>query len=107
MDDETEGSEPGATASLKPSEFSTFVISLGSSVLMSLGHEDPTGGPSMDADLELARQSINILVMLEEKTRGNLTDAEQHLLTGVIYQSRMSYLAAKQGEGGGLDEDGA
>ena len=54
MDDETEGSEPGATASMKPSEFSTFVISLGSSVLMSLGHEDPTGAQSMDADLELA-----------------------------------------------------
>lgn len=107
MADETEDPGAGATASLRPSEFSTFVISLGSSVLMSLGHEDPTGGQSVAADLELARQSIDILVMLEEKTHGNLTDAEQNLLTGVVYQSRMSYLAAKQEEGGATDDEGA
>jgi len=87
--------DPKNTAkALSPSEFSTFVISLGSSVLMSLGHEDPAGGPPLAADPALARQSIDILVMLEEKTVGNLSEPELALLKGVIYQSRMAVLAA-------------
>jgi len=85
---------------MSPSEFSTFVISLGSSVLMSLGHDDQSGGASVAPDLDLARQSIAILVMLEEKTRGNLTEAEQQLLTGVIYQSRMSFIALTEQSSG-------
>jgi len=65
--------------------------------LVNLGDEEMGGVPGQKPDLELAKQSIAILVMLEEKTRGNLTEAEQQLLTGVIYQSRMAYVAIKQG----------
>ena len=96
MGDDSRSTDDGATPQLSPSEFSTFVISLGSSVLVNLGDEEFTGAPGQAPDLELARQSIAILEMLEEKTRGNLTDAEQQLLSGVIYQSRMAYVATKQ-----------
>ena len=100
MGDDSQRPDGSVTASMSPSEFSTFVISLGSSVLMSLGHDDQSGGASVAPDLDLARQSIAILVMLEEKTRGNLTEAEQQLLTGVIYQSRMSFIALTEQSSG-------
>lgn len=97
MSDDSHDHDPGTPAPLSPSEFSTFVISLGSSVLVNLGDDEMRGVPGQQPDLELAKQSIAILVMLEEKTRGNLTEAEDQLLTGVIYQSRMAYVAVKQG----------
>ena len=75
-----------------PMDFSTFVISLGSSVLIQLGQGD---GPAVDGGLELAKQSIDILTMLEDKTSGNLTDEESALLTSVLYQTRMAYVEAK------------
>lgn len=95
-DDSRQGRDDG-TPQLSPSQFSTFVISLGSSVLVNLGDDSVGAGEGMQPDLELARQSIAILEMLEEKTRGNLDEAEQQLLAGVIYQSRMAYVAVKQG----------
>jgi hypothetical protein len=76
-----------------PMDFSTFVISLGSSVLIQLdqGSEGPVEG-----DLELAKQSVDILTMLEAKTAGNLTDEEAALLTSVLYQTRMAYVDARR-----------
>jgi len=40
----------------------------------------------------MAKQSIDVLAMLEEKTRGNLTDAEQKLLSTVLYDLRMRFI---------------
>ena len=77
--------------SMGPMDFSTFVISLGSSVLLQL--QDGEGDTS--AGLELAKQSIDILTMLEAKTAGNLTDEEGALLQSVLYQTRMAYVEAK------------
>ena len=76
---------------LGPMDFSTFVISLGSSVLIQLGQ----GGEPVEGGLELAKQSIDILTMLDEKTKGNLSDEESALLTSVLYQTRMAYVEAK------------
>ena len=76
-----------------PMDFSTFVISLGSSVLIQLG-QDNEAPP--EGSLELAKQSIDILTMLEDKTAGNLTDEEAALLTSVLYQTRMAYVDAKR-----------
>lgn len=73
-------------------DFSTFVISLGSSVLIQLGQDDRD---PVEGSLELAQQSIDILTMLETKTAGNLTDEESALLTSVLYQTRLAYLDAK------------
>src|SRR6476646_8441806 len=67
------GAGPGAHPNLPAVDFHTFVLSLGSSALLHLGeleHPD-VGAPQMD--LPLAKHTIDILVMLEEKTRGNLT----------------------------------
>lgn len=71
-------------------DFSTFVISLGSNAAMQLNREHK------NFNLELAKQTIDILSMLELKTRGNLTQAEGDMLQGVIYQTRLAYNEAQK-----------
>src|SRR5438105_1144041 len=55
-----------------PVDFHTFVLSLGSSALMHLGELERPGGPAAEKDLTLAKSTIDILAMLQQKTRGNL-----------------------------------
>lgn len=72
--------------------FSTFILSLNSSALVHLGIQtDPTTG-STSENLPLAKQTIDILAMLEAKTRGNLDEDEKKLLTHVLYELRMLYV---------------
>jgi hypothetical protein len=75
---------------LPPIDFSTFVISMGSSVMMQLGQ----GPDAAETHLAMARQNVDLLVMLEEKTRGNLTEQEAKLLSDILYQARMACLEA-------------
>ena len=75
--------------------FSTFVLSLSSSVLFHLGEiPDPSTGATKE-DLHLAKQTIDILGMLEEKTQGNLTTDEKNLLSNILYDLRMRYIQKK------------
>lgn len=72
--------------------FSTFVFSLSSSVLLHLGEmPDPTTNKKV-VDLPLAKQSIDILAMLQEKTSGNLDEEEENLLKNLLYELRMKYV---------------
>lgn len=76
--------------------FSTFVLSLNSSALVHLGIQtDPTTGGTSE-NLLLAKQTIDILAMLEEKTKGNLEEDEKRLLTHVLYELRMLYVKQKK-----------
>lgn len=73
-------------------DFTTFVLSLNSSVLVNLGFEtDPISG-SKTVNLPIARQTIDILAMLEEKTKGNLSDDEKRLMTHILYELRLLYV---------------
>ena len=75
--------------------FSTFVVSLNASALLHLGAiEDPTSGQKTK-DLPMAKQTIDILSMLEEKTAGNLTDEEKNLLKNILYELRIMYVKEK------------
>ena len=78
--------------SLPEINFSTFVFSLNSSALVHLGVlEDPaTGKPAKD--LPLAKQTIDIIGMLEKKTRGNLTNDEARLLENILHELRLMYV---------------
>jgi hypothetical protein len=79
---------------LPPVDFSTFVLSLGSSALMHLGEiENPTSGTA-SKNLPLAKHSIDILSMLEEKTRNNLNTTEAQLLENLLYDLRLRYVTA-------------
>ncbi len=74
-------------------DFSTFVISLATSAMAYLGEvPDPATGQSMQ-NLEGAQQMIEILSILQEKTRGNLDAEEGQLLEEVLYELRMKFLA--------------
>src|SRR5580692_3468409 len=54
-------------------DFHTFVLSLGSSALLHLGELERPGAAGPEIDLPMAKHTIDILSMLQEKTRGNLT----------------------------------
>ncbi len=72
--------------------FSTFIMSLNTSVLYHLGElSDPeTGRKSINIDL--ARHAIDTLVVLEQKTKGNLTAEESELMRNILYDVKMRYV---------------
>ncbi len=75
-----------------PINFSTFVISLNASALVNLGvMADPAKGEKTK-NTGLAKQTIDILSMLEEKTRGNLTKDEENILKNILYDLRIRYV---------------
>ena len=87
------------TAAFPPVDFHTFVLSLGSSALLHLGEiENPNDGVSQK-DLPLAKHTIDILAMLEEKTKGNLSTAEEKLMESLLYDLRLRYVEATKAEG--------
>ena len=71
--------------------FEKFAASLYMSALMQLGLAAPQGGKPQ-VDLMGARQTIDILGILQDKTKGNLTPAEENMLQNVLYELRMAYL---------------
>lgn len=73
-------------------DFNTFILSLSSSVLVHLGEvPDPVSGQT-EVNLELAKHSIDILSMLEEKTKDNLNPEEEELLKNMLFELRMKYV---------------
>jgi len=67
--------------------FSSFVVSLATSAMGHLGE-----GPGAQMDLSMARQTVDLLALLLEKTKGNLDDEEAKLLETVLYDLRMKFL---------------
>ncbi len=84
--------ESSPAASAPPVTFSSFVISLGSSSLMLMGEQlDPQQSP-MPVNLPQAKEIIDLLSVLEDKTKGNLTPDEQTVLRDMLYALRMKYV---------------
>ncbi len=83
--------------SLGPVDFSTHVFSLASSAMVALG-ELPAPGEDVPAplDLESAKHLIDVLAMLETKTKGNLDEAEQKVLASLIYDLRVKFVDASR-----------
>ena len=87
--------EEPADYQLPKINFATFIFSLNSSVLLQLGLiDDPVTGKKTK-HLPLAKQTIDILSMMEEKTRGNLTKDEETMLKNILYDLRMLYVKEK------------
>ena len=82
-------------ASPSPVDFSTHVLSLASSALISLGKMPAPDGVQQSLDLETAKHLIDVLAMLEAKTKGNLDEAEGKLLASLIYDLRVAYVDAQ------------
>ncbi len=73
-------------------DFGTFVLSMSSSALVHLGEvPEPESGQFME-NILAAKQTIDILCMLERKTKGNLTQQEARLLKDMLFELRMKYV---------------
>lgn len=80
------------SAGMPQMTFATFIISLNHSALVHLGMvEDPSSGTKAK-NLELAKQTIDIIAMLEEKTKGNLAKEESEMIQSLLYDLRMVYV---------------
>lgn len=107
MTHRSEESERGFTAQEPPAkttdappaiDFATFVLSLAASALQHMGEAGiPSGETDIETNLPLARQTIDTLALLEEKTRGNLDEEEGELLGSILYELRMRLVGAERG----------
>jgi len=88
--------EKKGSAPLPEINFSSFLLSLSSSTLLHLGEiADPQSGEKKK-DLALAKQSIDIINLLKDKTKGNLTQEEEKLLEHLLYDLRMRFVKANE-----------
>ncbi len=76
-------------------DFSSFILSLYSSGLVQLGKVEDSSTGKKSINLELAKHTIEMIAMLEEKTKGNLTEDENNLLAALLAEIRMAYVEAK------------
>lgn len=95
--DKEKGQEKGKGVPPLPEvNFSSFLLSLSSSSLLHLGEiADPQSGEKKK-DLGLAKQSIDIISLLKDKTKGNLTQEEENLLDHLLYDLRMRFVKASE-----------
>ena len=88
--------EAGSDRGVPPADFSTFILSLGSAALIHLGEVEPPGETGKRRDLPMAKHTIDLLTLLWEKTRSNLTPEEDKLLESLLYDLRLRYVEAVQ-----------
>lgn len=74
-------------------DFSTLVLSLGTTALYQLGAvPDPATGEKVESDPLVAQQTIDTITMLRDKTRGNLDEEERKLIDTMLYELRMQFV---------------
>lgn len=73
-------------------DFATFVLSLNHSALMHLGEAPNPEDNEVRLSLPLAKQTIDLLGLLEEKTKGNLTGEEERLISQILFDLRMRFV---------------
>ncbi len=82
-----------------PIDFYTFVLSLASSAFVHLGDAPhPDTGVAAKPDLALAKQTIDILAMLERKTKGNLSPEESRFLENILTDLRLRFVQRSSGK---------
>lgn len=81
--------------SLPEINFSNFILSLSTSALLNLGEIPDPISKEKKEDLDMAKQTIDILGVIQEKTKGNLTKEEDSLMENLLYDLRMRYVKKK------------
>jgi hypothetical protein len=79
-------------------DFATFILSLANTALFQLGLVRAGEQGEPQKDLQGARQTIDLIALMEEKTRGNLTEQESAVLSETLYQLRMAFVEASKSE---------
>lgn len=77
-------------------DFTTFVLSVSSAAFMGLGLTPKPGADKAEVDLELARQNIDLLELMKEKTRNNLEVNEEKLLDSLLFETRMRFVEVQK-----------
>lgn len=88
----SEAAEPSPDEPLPEINFSTFIVSLSTQALMHLGDIPNPANGSVDKDLPVAKQMIDIVAMLQDKTKGNLSSNEDKLIEDILFDLRMRYV---------------
>ena len=88
------GSHDAKEEALPEINFSTFVISLSTQALMHLGEIANPISEKVEIDVPVAKQMIDILAMLKDKSRGNLSASEDRLMEDILFDLRMKYVEA-------------
>jgi hypothetical protein len=83
-------------AALPEVDFGTFVLSLGSSAIMHLGEFQHPDSGKVEKDLAMAKHTIDILSMLQARTKGNLNAQEEQLIESLLYDLRLRYVNASK-----------
>jgi hypothetical protein len=79
--------------------FTAFMLSLATTAAVHFGDiPDPSTGQTMEPNIIGAGQMIEIIAMLQEKTEGNLSEPEAKLLEDLLYELRMRFVQAQQGQ---------
>jgi len=87
-----ETSETGLT-------FSGFILSLATTAAVHFGDiADPNTGERSEPNLVAAAQMIELIAMLQERTKGNLIEPEERLVDDLLYELRLRFVQAQQGE---------
>lgn len=84
---------PDQGSSRPPIDFPSYILSYYTQGMVLLGEVPNPYTNKKEEDIEAARHMIDILSMLEQKTKGNLSKEEQQLLESVIYELRIKYMA--------------
>lgn len=79
-----------------PVHFSSFILSLATSALIHLGDEANPATGEKSVQLPMARQVIDLLSLLEEKTKGNLSKEEEVLMTQLLFTLRMKFVETEK-----------
>jgi hypothetical protein len=87
----------GDGTTLPAIDFSTFIMSLSHSVLVHLG-DAPDQEGRQSPNLELARETIDLIGLLQEKTRNNLTGPEESLIEQALTDLRLRYVEVSRGK---------
>ena len=79
--------------------FTGFILSLATTAAVHFGDiTDPSTGEPGEPNLAAAAQMIELIAMLQEKTRGNLIEPEERLVDDLLYELRLRFVQAQQGE---------
>lgn len=77
--------------------FGLLALSLGNAALVGIGVIADPATQKTAVNLELARHNIELLAMLQEKTKGNLTNEEHRLIEDLLYDFRLRFVEARRG----------
>ena len=86
----------GQDEALPGIDFATFIMSLSHSAILHLGEAPHPETNEVEQNLPLARQTIDLLGVLEEKTKGNLSGDEERLLTQILFDLRMRFVEVQK-----------